>query len=113
MNTPLRSCPGFPVTLSRPKVGAPVRGTRLRLIVLLLALALPSAVRAQFTYTINNGTVTITRYVSFDDTAIIPPAIGGLPVTGIAEGAFGGIWGLVSVCSTAASYSPQNTNYLP
>jgi len=55
---------------------------------LLLLLALPAVVEAQFTYTITNGTITITGYTGYGGTVSIPSTINGLPVTSIAGGAF-------------------------
>ncbi len=56
---------------------------------LLLLLALPSAVRAEdYTYTISNGTVTITKYIGPGGAVSIPGTIAGLPVTTIGSGAF-------------------------
>jgi hypothetical protein len=52
-------------------------------------LALPIAVEAQYTYTTNNGTITITQYTGPGGTVIIPATIAGLPVTGIGIQAFG------------------------
>ena len=42
----------------------------------------------QFTYTTENGAITITGYTGTDATATIPVTIGGHPVTGIADQAF-------------------------
>src|ERR1019366_359508 len=41
-------------------------------ILLLLLLALPAAVQAQFTYTTNNGTITITGYTGTGGAVTIP-----------------------------------------
>jgi Tfp pilus assembly pilus retraction ATPase PilT len=41
----------------------------------LLLLALPSAVQAQFNYTTNNGTITITGYTGSGDAITIPNTI--------------------------------------
>jgi formylglycine-generating enzyme required for sulfatase activity len=54
----------------------------------LLLLALPAAVQAQFIYTINNGTVTITGYTGPGGAVTIPDTISGLPVTSIGTNAF-------------------------
>jgi hypothetical protein len=55
------------------------------LLPLLLLLALPAAVQAQFNYTINNGTITITGYAGPGGSVAIPDKIPdtpyGLPVT--------------------------------
>jgi hypothetical protein len=57
-------------------------------IFLLLWLALPAALQAQFTYTINNGTITITGYTGPGGAVTIPSTIDGLPVTTIGDSAF-------------------------
>src|SRR5438477_10171537 len=53
-----------------------------------LLLAIPAAVQAQFTYTTNNGGITITRYTGTSSVVVIPDTITGLPVTVIGGGAF-------------------------
>ena len=68
----------------------------------LLLLAQPAAVQAQFTYTINNGTVTITGYNGPGGAVTIPDQLpawpyGGLPVTSIGDGAFAFCTSLTSV----------------
>jgi hypothetical protein len=55
---------------------------------LVLLLALPAAVQAQFTYTTNNGTITITEYTGPGGNVTIPDTINGLPVTSIGDEAF-------------------------
>ena len=55
---------------------------------LLLLLALPEAVQAQFTFTTNNGAITITGYTGPGGAVDIPSTIIGLPVTSIGNGAF-------------------------
>ena len=52
-----------------------------RLVPLLLLLALPTAVQAQFTLTTNGGALTITGYTGSGGTVVIPSATNGLPVT--------------------------------
>jgi uncharacterized repeat protein (TIGR03803 family) len=49
----------------------------------LLLLAVPAA-QAQFTYTTNNGTLTIASYTGSGGAVTIPSWVNGLPVTGIA-----------------------------
>ena len=66
-------------------------------LLVLLLLALPGAVQAQFTYTTNNGTITITGYIGSGGSVIIPSTINGLPVTAIRDNAFNGINSLTSV----------------
>jgi hypothetical protein len=52
-------------------------------------LALPAAVRAQFTFVTNaDNTITITGYTGSDGYVIIPNNIGGLPVARIGDNAF-------------------------
>jgi hypothetical protein len=53
-----------------------------------LLLATPVAVQAQFTYTTNNGTITITGYTGTNLDVVIPITINGLPVTSIGTNAF-------------------------
>ena len=61
----------------------------------LLTTILSSAVaQAQFTYTTNNGTVTITKYTGSGSIVNIPSTINGLPVTSIGDFAF---WGCTSL----------------
>jgi probable HAF family extracellular repeat protein len=55
---------------------------------LLLLLTLPAVVQAQFTYTTNNGTITITKYTGPVGAVTIPGMINGLPVTSIGYEAF-------------------------
>jgi hypothetical protein len=60
------------------------------LIFLIGAVVLTSAavVRAQFTFTTNNGAITITGYTGSGGTVVIPETINGYPVTTIGEAAF-------------------------
>src|ERR1017187_6472385 len=58
------------------------------LLPILLSLALPATLQAQFTFTTNNGAITITGYTGTNGEAIIPDSINGLPVTDIGSGAF-------------------------
>ena len=50
---------------------------------LLLLLALPAAVQAQYSYATNNGTITITGYTGPGGDVTIPDRISDLPVTSI------------------------------
>ena len=59
---------------------------------LLLLLARPAAVQAQFTYTTNNGTITITGYTGPGGDVTIPDTINGLPVTAIGGNYSSGYW---------------------
>src|SRR5664279_333523 len=53
-----------------------------------LLLVLPAVTQAQFTYTTNNGAVTITGYTGLSGDVTIPDTINGLPVVGIGDYAF-------------------------
>jgi len=64
---------------------------------LLLLIILPAVVQAQFTYTTNNGTITITQYTGPGGAVIIPDTIYGLPITGIGTNAFFDCLSLTSV----------------
>jgi len=68
-----------------------------RLICLMVILLLPAVGLAQFTYTTNNGTITITGYTGSGGTVIIPDTITGLPVTAIGDWAFSSPSGLTSI----------------
>src|SRR6516165_3882686 len=54
---------------------------------IVLALAFPLLVNAQFTFVTNNGTLTITRY-NGPPVAVIPASTNGMPITAIAPQAF-------------------------
>jgi hypothetical protein len=54
----------------------------------LLWLALCVSLNAQFIYTTNNGTITITGYTGPGGAVVIPDTINGLPVASIGDGAF-------------------------
>jgi hypothetical protein len=68
----------------------------MKLLPLLLLLALPAVVQAQFTFTTNNGAITITGYTGNPTVLNIPSAINGWPVVSIGDNAFTG-FGLTSV----------------
>jgi hypothetical protein len=55
---------------------------------LLLLLALPAAAQAQFTYSNNNGAITITGYTGSAGVVTIPSTTNGLPVTSVGDWAF-------------------------
>ena len=68
------------------------------LLPLLLLLKGPAVVQADdYTYTTNNGTITITGYAGSGGAVTIPDKIGGLPVTGIGLEAFYNRTSVVSV----------------
>jgi hypothetical protein len=51
-------------------------------------LPLPAVVQAQFNFTTNDGTITITEYTGFGGDVSIPDTTNGLPITAIAPDAF-------------------------
>jgi hypothetical protein len=51
-------------------------------------LALPAAVHAQFNFTTNKGTITITKYTGPGGAMIIPSRTNGLTVASIGDSAF-------------------------
>ena len=63
-------------------------GKELWPLVVALLVALPAVVRADFNYTTNNGTITITEYTGPGGAVVIPDSINGLPVTSIGDSAF-------------------------
>ena len=83
-----------------------------RLLPLLLLLALPAAVQAQFTFTTNaDNTITITGCIVTSGAVTIPDTITGMPVTGIGSGAFSmhsGLTGVVIGASVAILYAPKS-----
>lgn len=73
---------------------------RMKLVIwmlLLLLLGLPAVVDAQFTFTMNNGSITITGYTGTNSSVVIPAATNGYPITSIASGVFGGCTNLTSI----------------
>ena len=62
--------------------------TTVKLFAAVLLLAAPAVVQAQFNYTTNNGTITITGYTGPGGAVAIPATINGLPVTRIGDYAF-------------------------
>ena len=76
------------VRLSSPSIFR-LPSSILLLLLPLLLFALPDAVHAQdFTYTTNDGTITITGYTGSGGAVTIPSTINGLPVTSIGDMAF-------------------------
>ena len=68
------------------------KGNLLKLCLLGLGLLLPAAAQAQFTFTTNNGSATITHYTGSKTNGLvtIPDTIAGWPVTSIGNRAFYG-----------------------
>ena len=54
----------------------------------LLLIVSPAAVRADFTFTTNNGAITITQYTGSDANVVIPDTTNGLKVTTVGSQAF-------------------------
>ncbi len=67
------------------------------LLMFILLFALPAAVQAQFNYTTNNGSITITKYTDSGGAVTIPSTINGLLVTSIGDMAFFRCTNLTSV----------------
>ena len=66
-----------------------IRTNAIRIWLLMAMLLLPAVVSAQFTFTTNNGAINITGYnTAAGLNVVIPAAINGYPVTGIAQNAF-------------------------
>jgi len=66
-------------------------------LLLALLLTLPAVVQGQFTFTTNNGALTLTGYDGPGGAVSIPAAINGLPVTSIGNRAFSFCTRLTSV----------------
>ena len=69
----------------------------MRILPLLLLVILPTLAQAQYVYTVENGTVTITKYTGPGGDVVIPDTIAGLPVTSIGDCAFCNCTGLTSI----------------
>ena len=63
---------------------------RAKIVAIVLSLASGLGANAQFTFTTNNGALTITGYTVYFSTVIIPAITNGYPVTGIGDSAFNG-----------------------
>ena len=63
----------------------------------LISLALPAMLQAQFTFTTNNGAITITRYTGSGGAVVIPSVTNGYPVTAIGTNVFRSQTNLTSV----------------
>ena len=92
-----------PKNLSSPKPHASsgttglLRTTCVMRLLLLVLLMLPAVVQAQFDYTTQNGTITITGYTGPGGAVAIPATINGLPVTSIGGYAFRNRTSLTSI----------------
>ncbi len=64
------------------------RRNLIQLCLLGMTLLLPAVVQAQFTFTTNNGAITITGYTGSNGVVTIPGTIADLPVTSIGDWAF-------------------------
>src|SRR5438046_297261 len=65
---------------------------------MLMLLTLPTAAKAQdYTFTTNNGTITITRYTGPGGAVSLPTAINGMPVTSIGNSAFQNLSSLTDI----------------
>ena len=65
--------------------------TKLNLLAMFLGAmlaALPDIVNAQFAYTTNNGSITITKFTGGSSVVVIPGSTNGFPVTSIGNSAF-------------------------
>jgi hypothetical protein len=71
--------------------------TRFKVVLPLLLLVLPAVVQAQFAFTTNNGTITITKYTGPGGAVTIPDTINGLPVTRIGRTAFYDLTSVINV----------------
>jgi hypothetical protein len=82
-------------------------------ICLLCAAMLPAVAQAQFTFTTNNGAITITGYTGSGGAVAIPNAINGLPVTSVGVNAFISLNSLTSVTipDTVVNISSQAFYY--
>jgi hypothetical protein len=68
-----------------------------RILSLVFALVLPAIAWGQFTFTTNNGAITITGYTGSGGAVIIPATTNGLPVTAIGSAAFDASFSITSV----------------
>src|SRR5882672_1649085 len=88
--TPTQSCRPQKLA-SRAAVPAWLRSRTagaVKLLAVMLLLAVPAVVQAQYFYTTNNGTITILGYDCSGAVVNIPSTITGLPVTSIGDYAF-------------------------
>jgi hypothetical protein len=80
--------PGLARTTSPNQLATRLSTACVVMLPLLLLLALPAAVQAQFTFTTNNGVITITGYTGSGGAVTIPSTTNGYPVTSIGAYAF-------------------------
>jgi hypothetical protein len=90
-----------PLCLSPGKQNA-VKALFKGLLPLLLLLALPAMVQAQFDYVTNNGTITVTGYAGPGGNLTMPSTTNGLPVTSIGNKAFAYCTNLASITIPAS-----------
>ncbi len=91
--------------LSEPrsvKKPMPLKTTRATRLALLLLLALPAVVQAQFTFVTTGGTITIMGYTGLGGAVTIPSTINDLPVTRIGDQAFSYCNSLTSITIPAS-----------
>ena len=69
-----------PADFLSASLGLPTRFERLAFASSLLLLAISVTAQTQFSYTNDNGGITITKYIGSDSAVIIPDTIDGLPV---------------------------------
>ena len=75
-------------------------------------LAFPHASEAQFTFTTNNGAITITGYTGTSDALTIPDTINGLPVTSIGDEAFQfGNFSSISIPTNVTSLGAESFSF--
>ncbi len=77
---------------------------------LLVAAMLPAVAQAQFTFTTNNGAITITGYTGPGGAVTIPDTTNGYPVTSIGSGAF---YNQTTVTGVIIPYSVTNIGDYP
>ena len=101
-----RSCPKTEIRISKGLQNRTIRQNlemqSMKLLPLMLLLAWPATVQAQFTFTTNNGAISIAGYTDSGGTAVIPDTTNGYPVTNIGDEAFYGCGGLTNVTIPAS-----------
>jgi len=86
----------FEARLNAEHAGQERMNTKLAAIIGVLLMGIFAA-KAQFNYSENNGTVTITGYTGTNSAVTIPSTVYGLPVTSIGNAAFSGCTSIVSL----------------